>query len=221
VPDRYDRQYLEKPPEYFGEARFDFVGRLPVRPDASILELGCGAGATGASALSEHKCARYVGIELDERAAELARGRLSEVFVGNVERLKLPFAEQSFDALIMSEVLEHLLDPWTTVRDLAGFLKPGGLVMASVPNISHHRIVRDLLKGRFELRDFGIMDRTHLRWFTPQSFTGLFEQAGIQVDEWGPVNAPSWKSGLFNSLTGGRLRHLTTQQINIYAHKKD
>ncbi len=221
MPDRYDQQYREKPLEYFGEARFDFVGRLPDRPDASILELGCGAGATGVLALSRHKCARYVGIELDERAAELAQGRITEVFMGNVEHMKLPFAERSFDALIMSEVLEHLLDPWTTVRELAGFLKPGGLVMASVPNISHHRVVRNLLKGRFELQDFGIMDRTHLRWFTPQSFAGLFEQAGIEVDEWGPVIAPSWKSRLFNSLTGGKLRHLLTQQINIYAHKKD
>ncbi|MEI9929359.1 MAG: class I SAM-dependent methyltransferase [Rhizomicrobium sp.] len=220
MPDSFDRQYLEKPPEYFGAARADFVARLPGNAEASILELGCGAGATGALAIGERKCARYVGIELDERAAALARGCLSEVIVGNVERMKLPFAEQSFDALIMSEVLEHLLDPWVTLRELATFLKPGALVMASVPNISHHGVIGELLKGNFELADFGVMDRTHLRWFTPRSFRQLFEQAGIHVDEWGPVGAPSRKYRLFNALTGGRLRHLVTRQISLYAHKE-
>lgn len=221
MPDRFDRQYLEKPPEYFDAARADFVSRLPDSKAANILELGCGAGATGALAIRERKCARYVGIELDERAAAMARSRLTEVIVGNVERMKLPFAERSFDALIMSEVLEHLLDPWATLKELATFLKPGALVMASVPNISHHRIIRDLLKGRFELHDSGVMDRTHLRWFTPKSFAELFEQASIQVDEWGPVGTPSRKYRLFNSLTGGRLRHLITRQISVYAHKEN
>ncbi len=220
MPDRFDRQYLEKPPEYFGAARADFVTLLPADANASILELGCGAGATGALAIAEGKCARYIGIELDERAAALARDRLSEVIVCNVEQAKLPFAERSFDALIMSEVLEHLVDPWTTLGGLATFLKPGALVMASVPNVSHHRIIRELLAGRFELQNSGVMDRTHLRWFTPKSFTQLFEQAGIHVDEWGPVGGPSRKYRLFNSLTGGRLRHLVTQQISIHAHKK-
>jgi SAM-dependent methyltransferase len=220
VPDSYDRQYVEKPSEYFGAARVDFVARLPDRPHAAILELGCGAGATGALALGGGKCARYVGIELDERAASLARGCLTDVIVGNVERMTLPFAEQSFDALIMSEVLEHLVDPWAALRGLARFLKPGALVMASVPNISHHRVIADLVRGRFELADSGVMDRTHLRWFTPGSFAALFEQAGIRIDEWGPVGTPSRKYRLFNALTGGALRHLVTRQICVYGHKE-
>jgi SAM-dependent methyltransferase len=220
VPDSYDRQYVEKPAEYFGAARADFVARLPLRPDASILELGCGAGGTGALALASGKCGRYVGIELDERAASLARKCLTDVIVGNIEHMALPFPLQSFDALIMSEVLEHLVDPWSTVGELASFLRPGALVMASVPNIGHHRVVADLIRGRFELTDSGVMDRTHLRWFTPKSFVALFAQAGIVVDEWGPVGTPSRKYRLFNALTGNALRHLVTRQISIVGHKK-
>jgi 2-polyprenyl-3-methyl-5-hydroxy-6-metoxy-1,4-benzoquinol methylase len=219
VPDRFDRQYDAKPAEYFGAARADFVARLPDAPQASVLELGCGAGATGALALAQGKCGRYVGIELDARAASLARTCLTEVIAGNIEQMTLPLSPQSFDALIMSEVLEHLVDPWATLRELALLLKPGARVMASVPNISHHRVIAELIRGRFELADSGVMDRTHLRWFTPESFVALFAQAGIVVDEWGPVGTPSRKYRLFNALTGGALRHLVTRQICVYGHK--
>src|SRR5262249_34046578 len=111
-------------------------------------------------------------------------------------------------------------DPWATLKELAGFLRPGALVMASVPNISHHRVIRELLKGHFELQDSGVMDRTHLRWFTPKSFIALFAQAGIVVDDSSPVGTPSRKYRLFDGLTAGMLRHLVTRQICVYGRKK-
>jgi 2-polyprenyl-3-methyl-5-hydroxy-6-metoxy-1,4-benzoquinol methylase len=219
MTDNFDQQYAEKPVEYFGAARLDFVERLTDAPDAAVLELGCGGGATGALALARGKCARYVGIELDPRAAQNARGCLTQVLEGNVERMTLDFPPASFDALIMSEVLEHLVDPWAVVKELAIFLKPGAKVMASVPNVAHRRVIAGLIKGHFELTDFGIMDRTHLRWFTPKSFTALFEQAGLTVDDCAPISQPSFKTKLFHRVTGGRFRHLTMSQINLFAHK--
>ncbi|MEQ1670224.1 MAG: class I SAM-dependent methyltransferase, partial [Hyphomicrobium sp.] len=97
--------YAIKPASYFSTARADWVDRLPRDPSAAILEIGCGTGATGALALSEGCCGRYVGVELFEAAASEAREVLTEVITGNVETLAFEFHPAEFDAIILSEVL--------------------------------------------------------------------------------------------------------------------
>jgi SAM-dependent methyltransferase len=212
--------YENKPAPYFQGAREDYVAELPDSESAQILELGCSEGGTGALALSKGKCARYVGIELDPAAAEKARPRLSEVLVGNIETMELPFEPETFDALILSEVLEHLVDPWEVVARLSRLLRPGGLVFASSPNVSHYKIIRELFRGRWELTEFGVMDRTHLRWFTPDSFAALFRGAGFEIEEVRPVAPLKGKSKRYNRLTLGRFPHLFMVQTSIRARKK-
>ncbi len=212
--------YAVKPASYFSNAREDFVDRLPIDPTASILEIGCGNGATGAMALSEGRCGRYVGVELFEDAATEARDVLSEVIVGNVETLDFNWQPASFDVVIFSEVLEHLLQPGNVLKTMARFVRPGGLLLASSPNISHWRIIKELIKGRFELADQGVFDRTHLRWFTPATFVGLVEDAGFVVAELGPVTQFSPKTELISRLTAGRLDHLFMTQIAVAAYKR-
>jgi len=206
------RDYLEKAEGYFTNARHDYVAALPDDPDAAILELGCGAGATGALALREGKCATYVGIEMFEPMALEARRVLSEVHAGNVETMVLPYASGTFDALICSEVLEHLTDPAPVLRKLVTLLKPGGRVFASTPNIAHWRIVLDLVRGRFDYQERGAMDRTHLRWFTPRSLRAMFEDCGVQVDRLAPAGSTS---RLRPWLTRLPLEHLRWLQIDL------
>jgi SAM-dependent methyltransferase len=205
--------YAAKSEKYFVGARADLVARLPVAPNARILEIGCGSGETGALALADGKARHYVGVELFEAAAAKARTRLSEVVVGNAETLALDFAPASFDALILSEVLEHLVEPGRLLARLAPKLKPGAMVLASSPNISHWRVVRELLAGRFDLTDQGVFDRTHLRWFTPASFARLFAEAGYDVRAIWPVTPFSPRTRLLSRLTGGRIDHLFMVQI--------
>lgn len=212
--------YAVKPASYFSQARADFVDRLPRDPSASILEVGCGTGATGALALSEGCCGRYVGVELYETAAREAREVLSEVVIGNVETMALNWQPASFDALILSEVLEHLIEPGQTLKKLARFIRPGGMLLASSPNIAHWRVVRELMMGRFHLTEHGVFDRTHLRWFTPFTFAEMIETAGFMVDEIGPVTAFSTRGELVSRLTGGRLDHLLMSQIAVIATKR-
>lgn len=212
--------YASKPVSYFAGARADFVARLPDRPDATILEVGCGSGETGALALAAGKAGRYVGVELFPAAAAKAREVLSEVVVGDVERMALPWEPATFDALILSEVLEHLVDPWSVVARLAVLLKPGAMVLASSPNVTHWRVVRELLAGRFELADQGVFDRTHMRWFTPTSFRALFEAAGITVEDVGPVTPFSARTRALSRLTGGRLDHLCMVQIALTGRRR-
>ena len=212
--------YAEKPVQYFASARPDIVALLETNSDGAILELGCGAGGTGRAAIAAGKAGRYVGIELDRNAAAAASEILSEVLVGDVQELDLTQYRGRFDALIISEVLEHLTDPWTTLKTLVECLKPNGAVFASSPNIAHWAVVKELIFGRFAYADVGVMDRTHLRWFTPDSYRHMFEGAGVEVSSIRPLVPPRWKARTINRLTGGRFHHLVVVQIMIEGRRR-
>lgn len=211
--------YAAKPEDYFSGARHDMVADLPAKPDAVILELGCGDGSTGALARAANKASTYVGIELDPEAAARARTRLTSVIAGDIATLDLSAYHARCDAVIASEVLEHLVDPSAAVAKLVDCLKPGALVLASSPNIAHWRVIARLLRGDFTHTETGVMDRSHLRWFTPMSYAKLFADAGLIVDAVQPITPPAARTRLFNGLTRGRFRHLFMTQIYVRAHK--
>lgn len=207
--------YKAKDEAYFANARRDWIDPLPVDRSLSILELGCANGATGALALSTDKCGSYVGIEMSPEAAEEARSVLTTVHAGNVEAMVLPYTDASFDILICGEVLEHLVDPPATLARLVRLLKPGGKMFASVPNVSHWRVIAALIRGQFDYTDWGVMDRTHLRWFTPRTFRRLIEDAGIEVD-----HLASLGDSLLTRTVGTLpLGHMTWLQIDMHGHK--
>jgi 2-polyprenyl-3-methyl-5-hydroxy-6-metoxy-1,4-benzoquinol methylase len=212
--------YADKPAAYFANAPTGIVERLGTGSDSAVLELGCGAGGTGRALLAAGKAGRYVGIELSQAAAQKAAEALTEVLVGDVEVMDLTAFKGQFDALIVSEVLEHLTDPWTTLAKLVSCLKPGGEVVASSPNVAHWTALKTLAMGRFDYEDKGRMDRTHLRWFTPATFRELFEGAGVEVLEIGPVTPFRPKARLLNRLTGGRLQHLFISQIAVRGRRR-
>lgn len=212
--------YAVKPASYFSQARAEFVDRLPRDNTAQILEIGCGTGATGALALSEGCCRRYVGVELLEAAAAEASDVLSEVIAGNVETLEFDWQPATFDAIIFSEVLGHLVEPGAVLKKLSRFVRPGGMLLASSPNIAQWRVIRELAMGRFQLTDQGVFDRTHLRWFTPDTFADLAERAGFDVEELGPITPFSSRTEVLSRLTGGRFDHLFMTQIAMLARKR-
>lgn len=220
APDTVAGRYEAKPQSYFSGARHDFVGRLPRSRDAAVLEIGCGTGATGALARAAGRAGRYVGVELCEPAAAQARTVLHDVIVGDVETMDLPFHTAEFDALILSEVLEHLIEPWALVERLAPFVRPGGIVLASSPNVSHWRVISSLLRGRFDLEEKGVFDRTHMRWFTPSTFSAMFERAGFEVTSVGPVANFGPNGRILSHLSGGRLDHLLMVQIAIEGRRR-
>ena len=211
--------YDKKPASYFGNARHDIVAMLTTGPDGAILELGCGSGGTGRATIAAGKAGRYVGLELNEEAAAAASSALTEVVVGDVQDLDLSRFAGQFDALIVSEVLEHLTDPWTTLARLTACLKPGGMVFASSPNVAYWGVIRNLVLGRFRYQETGLMDRTHLRWFTPESFRELFESAGVEIQAIRPMRSPGWKGQLLNALTGNRFAHLFFAQMLVIGRR--
>jgi SAM-dependent methyltransferase len=211
--------YDDKTGTYFGGVRRDFLALLPRDGRADVLEIGCGFGETGAAALAAGLCQTYTGVELVPQAAAIARTRLTKVLEGDVERMELPLPAQHFDAVLMSEVLEHLVDPWTLVKRIAHLLKPGALVLASSPNVAQISVLRGLLADRWDLTEAGVMDRTHLRWFTQTSYRRMFEDAGIRVDQLHAMAPPGPAGRVFNLLTLNRFRHLTMRQICVVGHK--
>jgi SAM-dependent methyltransferase len=207
--------YENKADAYFGGVRSDFVALLRNEGAVNVLEIGCGTGDTGAAALASGVAQNYIGVEIAAQAAAVARARLTDVVEGDVERMVLPWPDQHFDAVLMSEVLEHLVDPWTLVKRVAEKLKPGALVMASSPNVAQIAILRGIIADRWELTEEGVMDRTHLRWFTQGSYRQMFEDAGIKVEQLHPLAQPGPVGKLFNLVTLGRFRHLSMSQICI------
>jgi 2-polyprenyl-3-methyl-5-hydroxy-6-metoxy-1,4-benzoquinol methylase len=210
--------YSEKPVGYFSGARTAFVDVLPRNPAARLLEIGAGSGATAAYALAEGKCGWCCGVELCEGPAQEARARLQQVIVGDVERIELNLPEKYFDVLLMSEVLEHLVDPWAVLRRLRPLMKPGALVIAGSPNVCYLGVIRTLLRGRWRYEDRGVFDATHLRWFSPSGYREMFETCGFVVDEVGPARRLNWKARSFNFVTGRRWEYLLHSQIVLRGH---
>jgi 2-polyprenyl-3-methyl-5-hydroxy-6-metoxy-1,4-benzoquinol methylase len=219
APSAGESAYSAKPDHYFVGARADFVEDLPDSPDAAILEIGCGVGGTGRLAIANGKCARYCGIELNMHAAAAAARHLHEVIHGDVEALDLPWSPGQFDVLIMSEVLEHLTDPWSVLRKLHPLLKPGALILAGSPNVSHYRVILMLIRGDWQLADSGVMDRTHLRWFTPRSYGRLFDATGYEVLSTVGIGQDGPKARIASKILIGRCNWLWAKQIKIRARR--
>jgi SAM-dependent methyltransferase len=175
--------YAEKANTYFDRVRAEILPLLPAGRVDRVLEVGCGGGDTLAYLRANDRCRWTCGVELFPAAAEAARGRVDHVYEGNIEQIDLPIAPASLDVVLCLDVLEHLVDPWRTASRLARLLKPGGVLIASIPNVRHFRVVMPLLfRGRWDYAQLGLMDRTHLRFFTKHSATQLVRQAGLRVD---------------------------------------
>ncbi len=211
--------YSAKPAGYFANARDAEVVPLLNRPADRALELGCGDGAT-LGRLQERGIVRWAaGIEIDPGAADRARAHLDEVIQGNVEALPDGALPGDLDLILCLDVLEHLIDPWAVVRRLAGRLRPGGVLIACIPNIRHVGTLMPLLfNGRFDYADAGTLDRGHLRFFTRASVRDLFAQAGLRVAR---IDAPVMgKSALLDTLTLGLARDLCAYRYLVRAEAR-
>ncbi|MCY4747408.1 methyltransferase domain-containing protein [Pelomonas sp. UHG3] len=153
-----------------------------------IVEVGCSTGGLAQALKAQRPDVHFIGLELDAKAAELARQRCDEVLQLDIESAGPEFFArlQGQDCWVFGDVLEHLRDPWRVLAEVARVLAPGGCVVASVPNAQHWSVQARLNMGFFQYEATGMMDRTHLRWFTRQTLLQLFDGAGLQVDRCQP-----------------------------------
>jgi spore maturation protein CgeB/Tfp pilus assembly protein PilF/ubiquinone/menaquinone biosynthesis C-methylase UbiE len=168
-----------EPGGYAGHAREEIAALVP-QSAASILDVGCAAGETG-RLLKELGFPRVVGIERDPESVARAREVLDDVIVGDVERMDLPFERGSFDCIIFADVLEHLIEPGDVLRRFRDYLSPQGVVIASIPNVRNFLIIHNLVEGYWRYTDEGILDRTHLRFFTLTEIKRMFDAADYEI----------------------------------------
>jgi 2-polyprenyl-3-methyl-5-hydroxy-6-metoxy-1,4-benzoquinol methylase len=174
---------------------------LPFLPTgvSTVLDVGCHHGGFG-KALRDAGTARTLwAVEADAGAAKIAETNYDRVIVGHYPDA-LADADMRFDCIIFNDVLEHMVDPWATLRATAAHLAPEGTVVASIPNVRHIKVVANLLlRGDWTYTDMGILDRTHLRFFTAKTIRALFTDCGFTVERLEGINpighlrSPFWR----------------------------
>jgi len=150
-----------------------------------ILDVGCAEGLLGENLKQQGLASEVVGIELFPDAAKVAASKLDRVICGDIELMYqegMGLEPESFDYIICGDVLEHLRDPLAVLSWLATRLKPEGQLITSVPNVRHWSVLLPLLfKGEWQYQSHGIMDRTHLRFFTKKSAAKMLVDSGFHV----------------------------------------
>jgi len=175
---------------YYECARPELLELIP-HSAGRVLDVGCGAGRLG-EALKARQPASVVGIEVIPEAAARARPRLDQVIEGDVEELDLNFAEGSFDCIVCGDVIEHLREPERFLASARTWLASSGRVVASLPNVRHHTVVSGLLDGNWSYEAAGLLDETHLHFFTRRDMIDLFERTGFGIDELRIVPGPGY-----------------------------
>ena len=195
-----------QPPEYFAQTRPEMLSFVP-QGRLRVLEIGCAEGRFGAQ-LKQHRGAGEVwGVELDPKAAAAAERTLDRVFVGDIARLSFDLPEQHFECIVMNDVIEHLANPDEVVARLKRVLARDGVIVCSIPNVRYFFTLFDLVvRKKWEYEDAGVLDRTHLRFFTLSSIRSFFDRLGFEVERLEGIHGlNSWKFTAINALSLGQL----------------
>lgn len=184
-----------KVPLYYIQPRPEM---LPLVPENArrVLELGCAEGAFAAS-VKRRTGGEVWGMEFSPEVAERASAVIDHVLVGDIDENIAELPEGYFDAIVCNDVLEHLVNPVVTLTRLRSKLTPDGVVVASIPNIRYIPALSKIVFRRdFPQKDFGVFDRTHLRFFTRKSMKRMFKTAGFKMQLMQGINAHHGPLGL-------------------------
>ena len=142
-----------------------------------VLEVGCSGGYFGAAVRAQGHT--VWGVEPDYKSSQIAKEELDFAFNGTLDDFYKQHKDEKFDVIVFGDVLEHFSNPASALVEVKAIMNDGGVIVASVPNVSHITVRAMLLEGRWEYNDLGIMDRTHLQFFTEETLVELFDLAGF------------------------------------------
>lgn len=163
---------------YSGRKEFELIRFI--KPNQKVLDVGCADGALGEKIKKEFGNF-VVGIEVSKKMGAEAKKKLDEVIIGDIEEINLNLERNSFDTIVLADVLEHVTQSEKVLQKIKPFLKSDGTLLVSVPNVANIFVRLKLLLGGFEYQESGIMDETHLRWFTLKSLKEMTERNGFEV----------------------------------------
>ena len=199
------------------DARSEFLSLVP--PNVKkVLDVGCGRGELCAGLKKNN--IEVIGIENDKELGDEGRERLTKVFIADAEKFQLPYPEGYFDCILCADVLEHFVDPLNFLKNYKKYLADTGLIIASIPNVRYYKIIiRLLLGGTWDYMETGILDRSHLRFFTLLNMQELFSGAGYRIvkTERNIVAASGFK--LLNFFCFNLLKEFLCYQYYIVAEK--
>jgi O-antigen biosynthesis protein len=210
-----------KPEGYFSCTRPELIALVP--PTATrILDVGCGAGGFARSLRAARSGSKLeiVGVEFCASAAEIAASAVDRLVVGNAEHVELRY-ENYFDCVIFADVLEHLIDPWKMLQRARTLLQRDGTIIASIPNVQHWSILANLLRGHWEYAEYGIMDSTHLRFFTRRSISDLFTTTGFRLTRIFPLLSTTTRVRIARLVTASLAIPFLTRQYLVVAERND
>jgi 2-polyprenyl-3-methyl-5-hydroxy-6-metoxy-1,4-benzoquinol methylase len=212
---------IQKPQvgKYYQHQRQEMLPFVPV--DAKrLLEVGCGEGQFS-QLIKSQRSAEIFGVEINERAASVATQHLDRVLCQPFNTdIELP--KNYFDCIIFNDILEHLVDPFSALTFSRDLLNDGGVIVCSIPNIRYfHTMAEVLLKGEWQYQDEGILDRTHLRFFTRLSILRTFDELNFEVTRIEGIHpSPSLKVNLLNGLLLGKIDDMRYLQFAVVAHPR-
>ena len=176
------KHYENKEIKYFSNVRNDLIKYVPKIQDQKILEIGAGTCDTLLELKKNGYANFVVGIELMViEKSNQSNPNIDDLIIGNIEEINLNY-EIYFDVIILGDVLEHLIDPWTTLQKIKLSLKDNGIIIASIPNFLYYENLRTVIfDADFKYEDSGILDKTHLRFFTKKNIIDLFQQNSFDI----------------------------------------
>jgi 2-polyprenyl-3-methyl-5-hydroxy-6-metoxy-1,4-benzoquinol methylase len=204
---------------YYEEGRDEMTRYVPASIKR-LLDVGCAQGKFGMNLLRDNRELEIWGVEPFEDAAEVARERLTRVINTTVEDSLAGLPEGYFDCAVFNDSLEHLADPWAVLGQLKTKLAPRATVVASIPNIRYFHVIKQLLQeADFEYAPYGVLDKTHLRFFTKKSMQRLFIESGYRVERIEGIRPASfpWKFGLMNLLSGNAFEDARYERFAVVA----
>lgn len=158
---------------------------LRLIPQASkyLIEVGCSSGALAREYKKINPACHYLGVEIDEQYSELAKRHCDQVIAMNIEQADQTFfdSHKDRDCWIFGDTLEHLQNPWAVLGEIRRVIPSNGTIVACIPNAQHWSVIARLCIGDFRYEDSGLLDKTHLRWFTRQTIIEMFTNSGFQI----------------------------------------
>ena len=193
-------------PVYHENPRIEIASFIN-EPPGVVLDIGCGGGATGKLIKAKFPETKVIGIELNSHAAAYARQFLDVVIGESIDTVNLAehIGDLRVGTVLLLDVLEHIYDPWRTLLRIREWLAPGTRVLASIPNIRNLANLDQLAAGHWEYGPNGVLDVTHVRFFTRESLRALFEQTGYCVESMEPLVQPRWLDPVVARRGPGRL----------------
>lgn len=206
---------------YFNSPRPEMLNYIP-KAAKKVLDVGCANGMFACLVKQEFDATVW-GIEINPDAAHIASKNLDRVIVKDIFDAFSDLPEKYFDCVVFNDVLEHLVDPYSVLDKIKKFLSPEGVVVASIPNIRHAPVLFDLVvNGNWDYAEYGVLDKTHLRFFTKASIKKMFSNLGYDLIQMNGINrSESIKGKIISKLLIGAISDMKYIQFACLARPKN